>query len=153
MAEGLTINAVDTVVDGAWRITDGSMHRIRGRGSVRANDFVVHGLAGEVPEPAVQGGWRVPMNIYVYGTILGQTSGAPSSKRQGVIDNIEYLKAQWLPPYSGGSATISATLEDPDGGTATADVRVENLQVISITNGAAEALVTFDLYVPAGKFA
>lgn len=151
MAEQLVINGVNLTVEDAWEVM--SLTELHGQGDYRGSDFVAAGTAGQTARTWVLDAWRFPLVVEVYGIKLGQTGAAPSSTRQGVIDNIAYLKSQLFPPYSGGAKLVTATYTHPDAGTETAQVRCVNPQVVLVDTpiGNIERL-TFDVIVPAGKF-
>lgn len=145
----LTINSVSMHVNGAWTITD--LHELWLPNAERAGNVIIPGATGQRAYP-----WRTDASEYLL--IMGiagerNVSGVPYADQiVGLMTNVEYLRANVLVPPTAPTATYSATLTLPGGGTPrTANVQPIHLDIGKRIGPNISAILT--LVVPAGRFA
>lgn len=146
--EFITINSVELALDGAWRIIDPTV--FLGQGPFRGTDRTVPGVAGTSKRPRVQGPMDVVAAMHVFG-LKNQAGVAYADARLGLRGNLEYLRAQLLPPYASDSVTIVHTFSDA--ATRSGNCIVNELAVARTLNFGVGtvAVVTLDVTVLEGE--
>ena len=125
--ETVTINSINLRVDRAWRVVDFTPLYLEG--TPRGDDFTVPGTAGETARARVTGAHRFLLPIYVFGFVRGETGAAATNPRLTLKQNIDYLRTNLLPPYSGGAKTVTITHTFEDSSTRTGSCAVLGLDL------------------------
>lgn len=113
----LTLNGL-LLHDSCIMATDLSM--LVDGGDTRGDDILVPGAAGVLAEPRRLTVTRRDVPFWLIGGL--SWSGVEQEPRQGLIDNFDVLYAAVGVGEQTGDGTVVASLQEPGGGTRTADV-------------------------------
>ena len=150
-AEFITINSVKLAIRGAWLLVDPTP--FLGQGSYRGSDRVIAGEAGRLARTRVLDAMDLVVPMYVFG-VNNQGGTAHANARLGLRNNLEYLRANLLPPYT-GSDSVAITHTFSDASTRTGLCIVNELQVAGAldTHVGKAAVVSLDVTIIGGKLA
>jgi len=147
--EYVTINSVELALDGAWHLIDPTP--FLAEGPFRGRDRLVPGSAGAAARPRVLGPLNLVAELRVFG--VKNQSGTPyADERLGLRANMEYLRANLLPPYSPGN-TVPIVHTFSDAATREGTCIVNEMRVVSSFEFAAgrASVVALDLTVIEGE--
>lgn len=143
--EYLTVNSVD-LQSPAWLITDlADLERLQKRG----RDRIIPGSAGFVSNPRRLAGLTMLFPLVVVGDV-DRLGNLVADVREGLRDNIDYLRANVAQVASASTTAVTATWHQAGGTTLTAQVHVESLEFSQFGEAIREGVL--ELAVPAGRF-
>ena len=149
--EFITINSIKLAVRGAWLLVDPTP--FLGQGSYRGSNRVIAGEPGRLARTRVLDELELVVPMYVFG--VNNQAGTPhANARLGLRNNIEYLRTNLLPPYT-GSDSVTVTHTFSDASTRTGLCIVNELQVSGAldTHVGKAAVVSLDVTIIGGKLA
>lgn len=121
MAEGLTINGINMMVTGAWRIRD--MSPLFAGSEQDGRDVILPGATNGVrAKQRFKRATVVNLDLFLFGN--NTVAGTPHANiRTGLYANALYLRTNLIEPTNSGTGTVTATATHP-GGTITGPVHV-----------------------------
>lgn len=121
MAEGLTINSVNMMVSGAWRVRD--MSPLFAGSEQDGADVVLPGVTtGVRAQRRFKRATVVNLDLFLFGK--NDAAGTPhADQRTGLYANALYLRSNLIEPTNTGDGTVTATATYPTG-TITGSVHV-----------------------------
>lgn len=146
--EYLVVNGI-TLCIRAFQIT--SLAALLDDAPLRGDDRIVPGATGVLPYKRRRTVSVRTLPLFVDGA-WDRLDAAVANPRNGLIANLEWLKANLGIALASGDGTVTAVWHRPDGSTKTAAVHVLGLIGVQKTSPAT-AMTTLDLSIPAGVFA
>lgn len=145
-ALALTLDSIllDRVGDWSWH-HNRSLLRLLADVATRGENTLIDGVAGEDPNVVRTAQVVYDLELLVFGAIDHDGDPHPN-QTEGLAANLIYLREQIGRPPS--SATVSASLAVPGGGTYTTSAQVLNWQ-LARDDGVA-LVIAYDLRVPSG---